>query len=139
MIRNICAVVVGLIAGMALNMAILLLSVLLYPLPEGVSFGDTEAMAAHMKTLPVIALLIVMLAHLGQAFVGGLIAAIIGKNSSMLVAMIVGVLSLMAGLFNMESMSPPTWMWIELPLYLVAAWAAARIVLAIRAPAAHLD
>lgn len=132
MIRNICAVLVGLIAGMALNMAIIMLDTLLYPMPEGVSFEDKEGMAAYIESLPVIALLIVMLAHLGQAFVGGWIAAIISRNSSMVVAMIVGVLTLLGGLYNMSTLPLPAWMWIEVPLYLVAAWAAARLVLARR-------
>lgn len=132
MIRNICAVLIGLVAGMAVNMAIVMLSTVLYPMPEGVGFNDREGLAAYIETLPVTAFLIVMLAHLGQAFVGGWIAAIISRNSSMLVAMVVGILTLLAGLYNLSTLPAPAWMWIEVPLYLVAAWAAARLVLARR-------
>ena len=132
MIRNICAVLVGLVTGMALNMAIVMLSMVLYPMPEGVGWNDREGLAAYIETLPATAFLIVMLAHLGQAFVGGWIAAIISRNSSMVVAMIVGVLTLLGGLYNMSTLPLPAWMWIEVPLYLVAAWAAARLVLARR-------
>ncbi len=132
MIRNICAVLVGLVAGMVFNMLIVMLSTVLYPMPEGVGFNDREGLAAYIETLPVTAFLIVMLAHLGQAFVGGWIAALISRNSSMVVAMIVGVLTLLGGLYNMSTLPLPAWMWIEVPLYLVAAWAAARLVLARR-------
>jgi hypothetical protein len=132
MIRNICAVLIGLIAGMAVNMLFVMFNLVLYPMPEGVGFDDAEAMPAYFESLPVTAFLIVMLAHLGQAFVGGWIAALISRNSSMLVAMVVGVLSMMAGIYNMMSLPHPSWMWIEVPLYLVAAWAAARLVLARR-------
>jgi len=133
MIRNICAVLVGLVAGMAVNMLISVLAMQLYPMPDGVGFGDAEAMPAYFESLPATAFLIVMLAHLGQAFVGGGIAAIISRNASLLVALIVGSLSLMAGLYNMMSLPHPAWMWVEIPLYLVAAWAAGRLVLARRA------
>ena len=79
------------------------------------------------------ALLIILIAHIGHAFVGGLVAAAISRNAVMAVAMIVGVLTLIAGVINMMSMPLPTWMWIEVPLYLVAAWVAGRIVLGWRA------
>ena len=50
----------------------------------------------------------------------------------MAVAMTVGLLSMVGGILNMMSMPLPAWMWIEMPLYLVAAWFAARLVLARR-------
>ncbi len=133
MIRNICAVFVGLIAGMMVNTLIVMFSTVLYPMPEGVSFNDREGLAAYIETLPATAFLIVMLAHLGQAFFGGWIAALISRSAPMLVAMVIGVLSMLAGLYNLSSLPAPAWMWIEVPLYLVAAWAAARLVLARRA------
>lgn len=134
MIRNVIAVVIGMIAGMATNMAIVLLNLALYPMPEGVDFADTEGMKAYIGTLPLMALCIVIVAHLGQAFVGGWVAARISATRVMLVAMIVGVLSLIGGLVNMMDMPLPVWMWIEMPLYLVAAWAAASIELKRRSP-----
>jgi len=127
-LRNICAVLVGLIAGMAFNMALVMLDSLLYPMPEGLEFDDAEGMAIYIESLPLIALLIIMLAHVGQAFVGGLVAASISRTSPMLVAMIVGSLSLLGGIFNMMNMPLPAWMWVEAPLYLIAAYAAARII-----------
>ena len=133
MIRNICAVLIGLVAGMIINMLIVMFSTVLYPMPEGVNFNDREGLAAYIETLPVTAFLIVMLAHLGQAFFGGWIAALISRKNPMLVAMVIGVLSMLAGLYNLSTLPAPAWMWIEVPLYLVAAWVAARLVLARRA------
>ena len=132
MFRNICAVLVGLVAGMVFNMLIVMLSMVLYPMPEGVGWNDREGLAAYIETLPATAFLIVMLAHLGQAFFGGWIAALISRKNPMLVAMVIGVLSMLAGLYNLSTLPAPAWMWIEVPLYLVAAWAAARLVLARR-------
>ena len=132
MIRNILAVVVGLIVGMIFNMCVVLLNTTLYPMPEGVTFEDADGTAAYFAELPVTAFLIVIVAHVGQAFFGGLVAAVISRNASMVVAMIVGVLSMIAGIANMMLMPMPAWMWIELPLYLLAAYVAAQIVLARR-------
>ena len=141
MLRNICAVLVGLIAGMAFNMAIVMLDTVLYPMPEGVDFNNAEGMQLYIATLPLVALLIVMVAHVGQAFVGGLVAACISKSSPMLVAMIVGSISLLGGIWNMMNMPMPAWMWVEAPLYLIAAYAAAKIKLGrsarIKSPPPH--
>ena len=68
MIRNVCAVVAGLIVGMLFNMVVVGVDFMLYPMPEGVDFEDTEGVAAYIKSLPLLALLIVLVAHLGQAF-----------------------------------------------------------------------
>ena len=118
------------------NMAFVYLNVAIHPMPEGVDFSDTEGFAAYITTLPLIALLLVLVAHLSQAFVGGLVAASISKKRSMIVAMIIGVLSLIGGVMNMQSITLPTWMLIEMPLYLVFAWFAASLVLKRRANAA---
>ena len=127
MIRNIGAVVVGLVAGMAVNMAIGALAWVLYPMPEGVGFSDAEGVAAYMAALPKAVFLIVLAAHLSQAFVGGWVAARISPNQPMVVAMIVGAISLVSVIANMKSIPLPTWMMVEFPLYLVVAWAAARM------------
>ncbi len=51
----------------------------------------------------------------------------------MMLAMIVGVLSLAGGIANAIMLSAPVWTWIEMPFYLVVAWLAGRIELARRA------
>ena len=123
------AVLVGWIVGMVANGAIVYLNIALYPMPEGVTFDDKVGFAAYIETLPLTAFFIVLVAHLSQAFFGGLVAAKISTKRPMVVAMIIGVLSLIGGYINMQNMPLPTWMWIEMPLYLVASWLAATIVL----------
>ena len=128
--RDIMAVLVGWVVGMAANMAFVFLSIALYPMPDGVTIDDKEGFAAYIETLPMTAFLIVLVAHLSQAFFGALAAAKISKKRPTTVAMIVGVLSLIGGYINMQSIPLPTWMWIEMPLYLVFAWLAAYLVIA---------
>ena len=114
---------------MVANMAIVYLNVKIHPMPEGVDFSDTEGFAAYVSTLPRIALLLVLAAHLGQSFFGSWVAAAISKKQPMIVALIVGMLSLIGGILNYISIPLPTWMLIEMPLYLVVAWLAASIVI----------
>ena len=128
-IRNIIAVLVGWVVGSMANMAIFKLNETIYPMPEGVDFSDTEGFAAYVSTLPLIALLLVLTAHLGQSFFGSWVAAAISKKQPMIVAMIVGVLSLIGGIVMFVRIPHPTWMLIEMPLYLVVAWLAALIVI----------
>ena len=136
MIRNIIAVVVGVIVGMVFNMAVVILNTaVLFPVPEGFNWNDPDAVGAYFTDLPLTAFLVVLVAHLGQAFFGGLVAALISRNAAMTVAMIIGVLSMLAGIANMMMVPNPAWMWIEVPLYLVAAWFAGRIVLAVKSTA----
>ena len=53
-------------------------------------------------------LAVIVVAHVGQAFIGGLVAAAIGQSASMVVAMIVEVLSMLAGIANLMSMPLPS-------------------------------
>ena len=138
--RDIIAVLVGWIVGMAANGAVVYLnSVVLYPMPDGVTFNDKEGFAAYIETLPLTAFVIVVVAHLSQAFFGGLVAAKISKKRPLAVAMIIGSLSLIGGYINMQSIPLPTWMWIEMPLYLVAAWLAAYLAIDSKNRAALID
>ena len=127
MLRNIGAVIAGLIIGMALNMAIAMLNMFFFPMPEGVSMQDQEAFSAWASALPETAFILPVVAHLAQAFFGGWAAARLGASVPMRLAMIIGVLSLLAGIYNAVSLEIPTWMWIEMPFYLVLAWVAGNI------------
>ena len=136
MIRNIVAVIAGLVVGMLVNMALVLLNVyVFFPMPPGTDMADPEQFNAYIATLPTVAFFVVLAAHLGQSFVGGWTAARIGSSRPMMLAMIVGVGTLAGGIINMMTVKGPTWMYIELPLYLVVAWFAGRIELKRRAVA----
>ena len=128
MVRNVIAVIVGLAAGMAVNMSLVMLNAyVLFPMPEGMDMNDPEQMNAWVATLPTAAFFVVIAAHLGQSFVGGWVAARLGSSRPMLLAMIVGLASLAGGIMSMMSIKGPAWFVIELPLYLVVAWLAGRM------------
>jgi len=129
MIRNALSVLLGLFVGSTLNMVIVLAMMAIWPMPDGVSMSDPEGMAAHVATMPVAAWLMAIAAHLTQAGVGGWVAARVGASHPMVLALIVGVLSLMGGIMNAINLAAPAWVWIEMPLYLVvsaiAGWSVA--------------
>jgi hypothetical protein len=139
--RNFLGVIIGLVVGMTLNKVLIEVNSVFYPLPEGMktaeglSRADFEPFNAHIATLPVLAFVLPLLAHLSQAFVGGWIAARIGSSRPVLLAMIVGVITLTgAALVFFLLPDSPKWMMIELPLCLVVAWKAGKMVECCRAP-----
>ena len=127
MVRNVLGVLAGMVVGGIANMAIVVVMMVIWPLPEGVALDDPEQMAAYTATLPVAAWLMAVLAHLAQCFVGGGVAGRLGTHA-MGAAVAVGALSLIGGVMNLINLGAPGWMWAELPLYLVAAAAAGHLV-----------
>jgi hypothetical protein len=66
---NTLAVVIGLIAGMAINMSLITFNAkVLYPAYNGLDMRDKEACQAYVDTLLAPVFLLVMAAHLGQSF-----------------------------------------------------------------------
>ena len=128
MLRNTLAVIVGLVAGMALNMALVLANVWLHPLPEGADFSDTQAMQDYFAQLPTLAFALILVAHLGQAFFGGWIAALISRTSPVMVALVVGAISMIGGIMNLIDLPHPQWMWLEVPFHLIFSLAAGSFV-----------
>ena len=112
---------------MALNLGILEINYLAWPIPKGLDISDSAQIQNYLDTLPALAFLGAMAAHLAQSFGGGWVAARLGSSHPMLLAMIVGTVSLAGGVMMMTMVKGPAWMAIELPLYLVVAWLAGNI------------
>ena len=130
MLRNVGAVVAGLLVGAMANMAIIMGSWMVYPPPDEIIqvSADQEALAAFIGTLPTGVFLVAIVAHLAQAGIGGWLAARLGSSRPLMLSLIVGALSLVGGLMNLFSIPGPWWMWIEVPLYLVVSGAAGQQV-----------
>ncbi len=130
--RNVLALVLGLALGMAVNMGLIILNTsVLFPMPPGWSMENPEQMNAYVASLPALAFVVVLAAHLGQSFVGAWVAARIAA-APMVLALVIGVLSLVGGILNAMSIDGPAWMMIEMPLYLVVAWLGGRLAIAQR-------
>jgi hypothetical protein len=125
---NAVAVFAGLMVGAVVNMGLVAVSGTLFPAPAGADLTDAAQLHAYIGSLPTAAFLLVMAAHLAQAFVGGAVAAKVATGRAWIPAMIVGALSMVGGLINLATLPGPAWMWVEVPLYLVASGAAAALV-----------
>ncbi|MCW5557565.1 MAG: hypothetical protein KIT22_07020 [Verrucomicrobiae bacterium] len=127
MIRRILAVIAGLIAGSVFNMGIIMLSWALYPPPKE-AMSDPAAMGAYIQSLPLPAFLIVLIAHAGGALVGGWVAALIARQSSLVLGGIVGGFFLVGGIINVISMAAPLWFEIvDLASYIPCGLLGARL------------
>ena len=129
MVRNSFAVVLGIVVGMTLNMMLIQLnSHVFFPMPPGTDVNDPAQFNAYIAGLPHRAFIVVLLAHLGQSFVGAWVAARLGTSHRMKLALSVGVVSLIGGVLAMGMIDGPDWLVVELPLYLVVAWLAGSLV-----------
>ena len=119
MIRNVLAVLLGLIVGNIAIMGLHYLGMEFYPLPEGTNMNDMNAIAEYIKIAPTGALLMVIVAHIGGTFLAGLSTGLVSRNN--ITAYIVGGFFTLAGVYNLYMLPHPIWFNIEAILYLPAA------------------
>ena len=125
--KHAVAVIVGLGAGVTFNMVFVFINLEFFPMPAGVSMDDQDSFNAWLETLPDTAFLLPVVAHLAQAFGGGWIAARLCASRPLEMAMVIGGLSMIGGILNLNQIPHPGWMWGELPFYLLLAWVAGNI------------
>lgn len=128
MLRNVGATIAGLVVGGVVNMALLQLNMAFFPAPPGMSLEDPEQLKAFIATMPLAGYILIFGAHLGQAGVGGFLAARLGSSAPVVLALIVGALTALGTVINQQMLQAPLWTLIELPLDLALAWAAGRWV-----------
>ena len=121
------ALVVGLYLGMKFNMDLVNANMNLFPPPEGFDWTDAVATEAYLSSLPASAFVLVILAHLGQAFFGGWLAARLAPGYPMRMAMTIGILSMVGGIMNQMMIPLPAWTWTEIPFYLIVAYGAGML------------
>ncbi|MDO1500746.1 hypothetical protein Q2T40_11435 [Winogradskyella maritima] len=107
-LRKILAIVIGWLAGSAVNMGLVQLGHTMYPV-EGLDPNDLEAMAEIMPTLSSEHFIFPFLAHAMGTLVGATIAGLIAQQNKMRFAMIVGVLFLLGGIMINYMIPGPTW------------------------------
>jgi hypothetical protein len=108
-IRNILAVIVGLVAGSAVNMGIIMISGSVIPPPEGVDNTTAEGLKAGMHLFQPKHFLFPFLAHALGTFAGAFLVALIAVNRKMLFAMAIGVFFLAGGIFMVITLPSPVW------------------------------
>jgi hypothetical protein len=130
MIRKIMAVVIGIVAGGAFNMAIVTASHAVYPLPEGIDPNDFAAFKAHVAAhgMPTGALIMVLVAHAGGSLVSGFVCGLIAMRSWYVAAIGLGILWTCGGIAMLMMLPAPTWFAVaDVVLYIPAALLGVRL------------
>lgn len=129
-LRNIIAVLVGLVVGSLVNMGIIMISGSVIPPPEGADVTTSEGLKAAMHLFQPKHFIMPFLAHALGTFVGALLAALIAANRKLLFAMVIGIFFLAGGVANVLMLPSPIWFTvIDLAgAYLPMAYFAAKLV-----------
>ncbi len=108
-LRNILAVVVGVILGSIVNMAIIMVSGSIIPPPAGAHTTTMEGLKASMHLFEPKHFLMPFLAHAIGTFIGALAAGFIAQSHKMKFSLAIGVLFLVGGIINVLLLPSPLW------------------------------
>lgn len=107
--RSIAAILFGLVVGSTVNMAIVLLSSSIIPLPEGVDPTDMESLKAGMALFKPQHFILPWLAHALGTLVGAYVAAKVAPFRKKAFAITIGIFFLAGGITNVVLLSSPVW------------------------------
>jgi hypothetical protein len=108
-LKNILAVVAGLVAGGIINTLIIGISGKVIPPPEGADVTTVEGLKASIHLFEPKHFLMPFLAHALNAFLGAFVTAKIAANRHLLLAMIIGIISLLGGIAAVVMIPAPLW------------------------------
>lgn len=109
MIRNIVAVLVGLVIGSMVNMGVILISGSVIPPPEGVDVTTTEGLQAGMHLFLPQHYIFPFLAHALGTFVGAWVTYQLAAQYKKSFAIGIGVFFLLGGVASVLMLPSPIW------------------------------
>jgi len=127
MVQDTGALAAGLIVGMGFNMALVMLNASWYATADA-NLADPEQLQQMINAMPLPGLLMVLTAHVGQAAVGGWVAARLSASRPQLMALLVGFATVAGSVQMLTTYASPSWMWVEVPLALGFAWWAGQSI-----------
>lgn len=140
-VRNVAAVVAGLVVGSAVNMAIVAVGPAIAPPPAGVDPTTAEGLAAGIHLFQPRHFVAPFLAHALGTFAGAFVAFLVAGSRRAAFAWTLGVLFLAGGIAAATMIPAPAWfIAVDLLLaYLPMAWLAILVARRITggAPGAH--
>ena len=108
-IKNILAVVAGIVAGSAVNMGIINVSALIIPPPEGVDNTTMEGLKASMHLFEPKHFLMPFLAHAIGTLAGAFVVALIATEQKLKFALGIGLFFMLGGIANVIMLPSPLW------------------------------
>lgn len=129
MIRNILAVIVGIAVGTIVNMGLIKLGHAVVALPPGTDVSSMEGIAAAMPLFGPEQFIFPFLAHAGGTLVGALVATLIATSHKLKIAIGLGVLFLLGGIYAVYLLPAPLWYDVIdlLFAYIPMAWIGAKL------------
>lgn len=127
-LRRILAVLAGMVTGFVLVALVESAGHTVYPPPKDIDFTDPAALNAYVRSIPLGALLFVLLAWVVGTFGGAWVAARLAGRQPMLHAGIIGALLLAASVANLIAIPHPVWFSVSaVVLVPLSAWRAGRL------------
>ena len=108
-LKNILAIVAGVIIGMIVNMSLIMISGDIIPIPDGVDNTTTEGLIAGMHLFEPKHFIMPFLAHALGAFSGAFVAAKLAASHKMKFAIGISVFFLLGGIASVFMLPSPTW------------------------------
>jgi hypothetical protein len=108
-VRNVLAVITGIILGSAVNMGIINLQGYFIALPEGVDVTNTESLQSSMHLFGPKHFIFPFLAHAIGTLAGAYLSARIAASHKMKFAMGIGIFFLIGGISMVFMMPAPVW------------------------------
>lgn len=109
MVRNIIGVIVGWLVGSLVNFGLVIGGMALFPLPAGADFTTAEGANAAIQQMQPINFIVPFLAHGIGTMVAALVAVVIAASHKLYIALGLGVLFLLGGIYAAVSIDAPLW------------------------------
>lgn len=128
-LKNILAVVAGLLIGSVVNMGLIMISGKIIPPPEGADVTTMEGLKASMHLMQPKHFLFPFLAHALGTFVGAALAATLAATRKMRLSIVVGIIFLVGGITNVFMLPSPMWFNVVdlVGAYIPMAWIAGKL------------
>lgn len=108
-LKNILAVVVGLVVGSIVNICIITISGFVIPPPDGAEVTTMEGLEASMHLFEPKHFLMPFLAHALGTLVGAFLTAKMAASRKMSLALVIGCFFLVGGITNVVMLPSPMW------------------------------
>ncbi|HLG02005.1 MAG TPA: hypothetical protein VI731_00320 [Bacteroidia bacterium] len=108
-LKNILAVIAGIILGSVVNMGIIMISGSIIPPPEGADVTTSEGLKKSMPLFEPRHFIMPFLAHALGTFTGALLAALIAPSHKIKFALGIGFFFLIGGIASVFMLPSPTW------------------------------
>ena len=129
LLRNVLAIIAGVVIGGAVNMALITFSPSLIPPPAGVDVTNAESLASAIHLFQPRHFVMPFLAHALGTLMGALVAYLMAASHKVKIAYVIGAVFLCGGVAASFMIPAPAW-FIALDLlvaYLPMAWLGTRI------------